>query len=176
MKTLTNQSKQLLVLGGLCALCAASAAGYLLVDIRLSGARLEEEMRARVAREQRAEETVRHSQLLEQTEKPRSELASAFLTSENDGIELLNTIETEAPKAGLTLTDSFIERVADPQKPDQGEIVMRFSYAGAKATVYDFSRMLETMPMQARVEKLQLTQEGEQWKAQVEIRITLRTS
>lgn len=175
MKNLTNQSKQLLILAVLCALCAVSAAVYLIVDIRLSGAQLEEAMRSKVAKDQLAEETVRHGQLLEQTEKQREVLASAFLTSENDGIELLNTIETEAPKAGLVLSDSFIESIVDPNSPDQGEIAMSFSYTGTKDKVYDFSRMLETMPMQARVDLLQILQTEEGWSAQVKLKITIRT-
>lgn len=175
MTTLTAQSRQLFLIALMCALGAVAVAGYLLLDIKLSGAKLEEAMRAKVAKEQRIQEQTRHSQLLEQTKDERSQLAAAFLSSENEGIELLNTIETEAPKAGLTLTDSFIERVVDPQKPEQNEIVMRFAYSGGEAAVYDFSRMLETMPLHAQVEKLQLGKEGDEWKAQTEIRITIRT-
>lgn len=176
MTNLTTKSKQLFLIALMSATGALAVAGYLLLDIKFSGARLEEAMRAKVAKELRVQEQARHGQLLEETKDDRSQLAGAFLSSENEGIELLNTIETEAPKSGLTLTDSFIERAAaDPQKPEQSEIVMRFAYGGSEEAVFDFSRMLETMPMHARVEKLQLSKEEETWKAQTEIRITIRT-
>lgn len=175
MTTLTAHSKRLLILALLCALGGVSVAGYLLIDIRINGSKLESAIRAKATSEQLVREQDRHGQLLEQTKEERGRLASAFLSSENEGIELLNTIETEAPKAGIVLTDSLIERVTDPQRPEQSEIVMRFSYSGSEAAVYDFSRLLETMPMHARIEKLTLQKEGEGWTAQAEIRITIRT-
>lgn len=172
---LSARTKQYLIIALLVAATAVLATLYLLVQIRGQGARLEANSIMINESAAQVEAASRSKRLIAETENERAALRQAFFKEPSDSLDFLAQLETLAPQFNLKLTPIDLEEVSDPTTPRKSEMRFRFGYGGSKSAVLDFTRLLEVLPYQGRLESVTLDAGGDGvWAAQVEVRITVR--
>lgn len=144
--------------------------GFMMYQVNKQGEKLNNQIAVfKSAREQESSYYYLQSQATETAEE-RALLKSYFLAKEGNSIDLLNYIEGVARETGVELSTENLAVSED----DNGTkwIKTTFSIAASKKKVFDFIKILETLPYVNRLVNVELSSgtTGE-WKASVTMQV-----
>jgi hypothetical protein len=107
----------------------------------------------------------------EESVTDRDRLAKYFLKQESDSIDVLNWVESMAPKARVTLQTKSLQKVSDKDtKTDWIEVA--FVFSGEQKDVERFVGILERLPYLSYITSLSLNgRSSGDWQALVTLRV-----
>lgn len=169
-------TKKIIFITTLALLLTGSCLAYLTYSIREHGAQLAEDLA--ILNEQQAKEDsyFKIGKLVTETEGERATLNSLFFTDESDSINFLGSIENLAAEARLKLE---VEELSTAQGDDKKTeyVTVSLRYSGARTSVDDFTRLLETIPYHSWIESYSLTKSPDnRWEGRMKLYITLLPS
>jgi hypothetical protein len=108
---------------------------------------------------------------IESTADLREEVATYFL-EEKETISFITEIEGLAGVLGVTIETTSL----DMTKGEEGrqELKTGFAVKGTRAAVLRFMEAIETLPYHSRIASMQVTGEGNEWRGQVDIFVTIK--
>lgn len=109
---------------------------------------------------------------IESTADLREEVATYFL-EEKETISFITEIEGLAGVLGVTIETTSL----DMTKGEEGrqELKTGFAVKGTRAAVLRFMEAIETLPYHSRIASMQVTGEGNEWRGQVDIFVTIKS-
>lgn len=176
--TISNTTKQFLIVSLLAAAVFGSVLGYLLFTIDKQSTVLDESILVIKEGERRQETELRTKRILNESKNDRDALWGAIFPNATDSIvDFVSNLETFAPQVGVQFTVvSFGAETPIKNIPGATEMKLQFSYKGSKKNVIDFSRLLESVANVSRLESLTLTNvTPEDWQAQATMIVMIRT-
>lgn len=115
------------------------------------------------------------TKLVESTEDSRAKIKNLFIT-ENETISFLASIEKAADSIGVILTTNelvVIPSVTKDEVTNPALLSLRLSFSGAERDVKKFLLLLEKIPYHSAIPKVTLNTATENWKATVDLNLTL---
>ncbi|MFN3693300.1 MAG: hypothetical protein ACK4SL_04395 [Candidatus Paceibacteria bacterium] len=108
---------------------------------------------------------------IESTAALREEVSTYFL-EEKETISFITEIEGLAGVLGVTIETTSLDMTKT--EGGRGELKTGFSVKGTRAAVLRFMEAIETLPYHSRIATMQVTGEGNEWRGQVDIFVTIK--
>lgn len=168
---MTTRTKHIAITALICLLVAASVVALLVREINGQGAQLTAHVSILAEHAAKEQARTRLARQAEETATERAQLSGYFLESADASIDFLTDIEALAASFGLTAATNNLTEGGTETEPF---IAVEFSYRGSREQVVSFSRALEYIPYQARIESLTLSQVGGSggWEGSTRIRVS----
>lgn len=107
-----------------------------------------------------------------ETESDRQSLASLYLASQSDSIDLLNFVEQLAGEESI---DLITVSATETEKDGQEFLTIRYTAQASRAQVEQFIALLENIPYVSEVTSIRLNRQSlESWSANIEIDVLIK--
>lgn len=171
-----SRTKNIFIASILVTLFSAGVCSFLVYEIEVKGMLLEEKLKILAENNNKEKSYIDIQRTIRDTEVDRNKISDKFFSSEDDSITFLNEIEALAPKLGLVLETQALEPIFDENKKLQS-IKISFNYSGKKASVMDFSKILENLQYYSYLENLNLKKVAQDdWNGKVTLVISIYPS
>ncbi len=173
---ISSQTKKNLSLALLLFLITGSVVVFLAFQINRVGAKLS--IYTEALSEKNAQEAafIKVNRLIQETEKERAILVSAFFSNEGASVSFLGDLETLASSIGLNLKTEGLDKISSVDKKTE-YVTMTFVYSGEKKQVVGFTKLLEETPYHSSINSFSLTKKDRNtWEGKLTIQISLLSS
>lgn len=171
-----SRTKNIFIASILVTLFSAGVCSFLVYEIEVKGMLLEEKIKILAENNNKEKSYIDIQRTIRDTEVDRNKISDKFFSSEDDSITFLNEIEALAPKLGLVLETQALEPIFDENKKLHS-IKISFNYSGKKASVMDFSKILENLQYYSYLENLNLKKVAQDdWNGKVTLVISIYPS
>lgn len=170
---MNTTTKNTLILSLFILTLSSGACLFFVYKINDQGTKLDEYIKALDERQAQESSFIRISKLVQETEKERATIASAFFSDEGNSITFLGEIESFAASIGLELKTENLNKVTKEDKTEY--ITMTFVYSGEKEQVLTFNQLLENTPYHSQVESLSIKKNtADEWESRLTLHIMIQ--
>ncbi len=171
---MNTTTKKNLILALFILLLSAGTCLFFVYKINDQGTKLGEYIKALDERQAQESSFMRISKLVQETEKERAAIASAFFSDEGDSIAFLGEIESFASFIGLELKTENLNKITSSDNKTEF-ITMTFVYSGDKEQVLNFNQLLENIPYHSQIESLSIKKNTpNDWESRLTLHIMIQ--